>query len=418
MGFEVVSPQGHTSLNPSFPMFLPLLLLPLSALLPVPAQEENPQAARVAVDPVPVHCYYDARTPVVATLASGTPVRIVEAKEPWSRIQAPGGFPIWVHSEFLDVDEGWGQVTASQLRARPIPSTDSGAYPLGLLGEGMKLPVLAVLDDWFQVQGPESLGAWVLSASLDSAQEDEAWTADWAAARPPISLVPPGTEDRGEEDETLAGASSAPNKNPGLVKVEVDALEGLDPATVAADLAAGLVKAEILLARHSDHVTRDLDAYSSVTVAGVEAAFSTVIWNSNAKDDLERARRGLARVDALRRFRAAALAAVGRKAELEGEAAAAEASAKLRRSEKEEPSPLETYTWVGWVEYRPRLFPDYPYAVVRGGRKHAVQSPDGRFRLRDFVGREVAVRGNWTRPSSAPGLRVLEISEIRVLPRR
>ena len=200
MGFEVASPYGHTSWNPNFPMFIPLLL-PLPALLPLPPQEENPLTARVAANTAQVHCYYDARTPVVATLASGTPVRIVEAKEPWSRIQAPGGFPIWVHSQFLDVDEGWGQVTASQLRARPIPATDSGAYPLGLLGKGLKLPLLAVQDDWFQVQGPESLGAWVLSASLESAQEDEDWTADWVAARPPLPLVPPGTKEEGEGED-------------------------------------------------------------------------------------------------------------------------------------------------------------------------------------------------------------------------
>ena len=400
------------------PMLLPLLLIPAFSPFGLLAQEgEGTSCARVKGDDATVHCYFDSRTHIVAELSSGTPVRVVETKKPWSRIQIPGGYPVWVHGQFLQVEEGWGTVTASRLRARPLPSTDAGVYPLGLLAKGAAVPVISVQDDWVQIQSPESLGAWVLSSFLEAETSEEIWAKDWESAKPPVPLRPSGAN---EGIEAVAEEMMAPT--PSLIPIEeavaVDPLKGLDPATVAADPAVGLVKVEILLARHSEHVTRDIEAYSAVTVGGIEAALSTVIWNSKGKDELERARRGLARVDALRQFRAAALAAAGRRAELEGEAKAAEASAKLRLVSTEDVFPLETYTWVGWVEYRPRLFPDYPYAVIRGGRKHPVQSPDGRFRLKDFVGREVAVRGAWTRPTAAPGLRVLEISELRVLPRR
>ncbi len=399
------------------PMLLPLLLISAFSPFGLLAQEgEGASCARVKGDDATVHCYFDSRTHIVAELSAGTPVRVVETKEPWSRIQIPGGYPVWVHGQFLQVEEGWGTVTASRLRARPLPSTDAGVYPLGLLEKGVAVPVISVQGDWVQIQSPESLGAWVLSNSLEAETRKEMWAKDWNSAKPPVPLRPSSTSDG---TESVAEEMVAPT--PGLLPIAeavVDPLKGLDPVTVAANPAVGLVKVEILLARHSENVTRDIEAYSAVTVAGIEAALSTVIWHSKGEDELERARRGLARVDALRQFRAAALAAVGRRAELEGEAKAAEASAKLRLISTEDVFPLETYTWVGWVEYRPRLFPDYPYAVIRGGRKHPVQSPDGRFRLKDFVGREVAVRGAWTRPAAAPGLRVLEISELRVLPRR
>ncbi|MFQ5749114.1 MAG: hypothetical protein ACE5H3_06615, partial [Planctomycetota bacterium] len=68
-------------------MLAPLLLLAPSLLLQQPA----PRFAWVGEKPAPVHAWFADSTALLDTLAPGLPVKVVETRTPWSRIQVPGG---------------------------------------------------------------------------------------------------------------------------------------------------------------------------------------------------------------------------------------------------------------------------------------------------------------------------------------
>ena len=80
-------------------------------------------------------------------------------------------------------------------------------------------------------------------------------------------------------------------------------------------------------------------------------------------------------------------------------------------------APAERFTLVGWLEYQPRVYSAVPYVVVAGAKKQPVLAKLGRYDMKEFVGREVAVEGTF-RPSTVQGLKVLEVDRMRVLPKR
>ncbi|MHC4379828.1 MAG: hypothetical protein ACYSU1_01890, partial [Planctomycetota bacterium] len=73
---------------------------------------------------------------------------------------------------------------------------------------------------------------------------------------------------------------------------------------------------------------------------------------------------------------------------------------------------------VGWVEYHPNVNANMPYRLVRGGRSLPMHSFDGHQDLKEFVNREIVVRGVWRDESKLQAGRVLAITELRVLPTR
>ncbi len=454
---------------------LALTLTALLSLTSAQSQTQEPQAAVVAAgQTAEIRPFYDRKTPVLLKLEAGTPLKVVHQNVPWSRVQVPGGLVVWVHKDFVKMDGTMAVVQTSRLRARPMPSTAATSHPVGKLKKDQRLPVLDRKDDWLKVLAPEDLGAWVPSKELklyDSTPAD--WEEQWSAAASKrknsiLATAKPVVIDdaqKGEKEtvdkqdgdkatdsdhskqeessrqsssssdsaaasqadsskdstsstnpvDPLSAASSprepGPAKSPVLKKL-------VAPAAYDKDVQAALRTARANLDEHAKEVTSEPIRFSGPVLENCEWVFTEVMLNLKDAETLAQARLGLTRADALRRFHQSAMDAQQRKHDLQKDLASQNASAKVKKDQQIIPEGgTGTYAWVGHLQYRPHQYPQTPFVVVRGKREVLMHSFDGRYYLKDFLGREIAVRGTW-RPTQADSkLKVLSVEELRVLPR-
>ncbi len=418
------------------PALLTCVLLAAPAAAQAPATGPEPGPAFVGGDGALVHAFYDARSPVVAELEADWPVEVVEVLAPWARVQVPGGLDVWVHGDYLEVgDDVVARVTARAVRARPLPSTGPESPPLGTLKRDERVVLVGREGDWWQVRAPERIGGWVELETLEfpaDGRRPPDWERRWeetAKARPPKELppVPPVPEptpeptptpeppETGDEDDPLEELLET---LPAFADEEEPARRAFPSEEIALDPLLWVGFAAKALEEYRDELAADFTRWDERRTIALEAAFADVLWYAANPRILDRARRGLAGVDALRRSYGAWLAGEERRLRGIGEDESADAmAARLRRLDR---------TWgltpdgealvVGWVEARPGVHESWPYEVVRNGMRARAQDPRGGVHLGDFVGQEVVIRGRWRDRDDAPGGRVLLVEDIKALP--
>ena len=444
-----------------------MLTLTLTSLLffaPAQSQTPEPQAAVVAAEQTAeIRPFYDRKTPVLLKLEAGTPLKVVHQNVPWSRVQVPGGLVVWVHKDFVQMDGQTAIVQTSRLRARPMPSTEAKSHPVGKLKKDQRLPVLDRQDDWLKVLAPEDLGAWVPSKELtiyETAPKD--WKQQWATAaekrknsilataKPVVLDDTESVEDDGGSEigngkevavddaakttaEAGAGEKAKPVKDVAEAEVAVEGSGSprvpgpkktqvlkklVQPAAYKKDAMAALKTARANLDEHAKEVTSEPSQFEGAVLENCEWVFTEVMLENKDAETLAQARLGLTRADALRRFHQSAMEAQQRKQQLQKDLASQNASAKVKKDKQIVPEGGSgAYAWVGHLQYRPHQYPETPFVVVRGKRELLIHSFDGRFYLKDFLGREIAVRGTWRPTKANPKTQVLSVEVLRVLPR-
>jgi hypothetical protein len=426
------------TLAPAFSAAPPLLpVLPQSD-----AQEAELQSARVKKgQSAQIRPFFDRKTPMMLELPEGSLLQVVRQEVPWSEVRIPGGLEVWVHGDYVTWKEGLVFPKTSRLRARPLPSTSGNSHPVGKLSTEWGMKVLDQKEAWLKVLAPEQLSAWVLTEQIViNANLPIGWNASWnteASKRRKAVLataVPAGVPaDPAVEAGAIkeSGVATKPPVEPGtgLVKPAagvaaeaaalrssvLDAAVGLD--VLKTDPALAVITARKNLDAHAQEVTEQLEMFAPAVLENCEMIFSAVLLKSKEQVLLTDARQGLTRSDALRKFHASAMTARARREEVKQGLP----SGTLAKAVKKGPlSGQGNATWVGHLVHKPHQYPDTPFVVVRGDREVIVHSFDGRFYLRDFLGREVVVRGAWrktgkTGKKDAKG--VVSLEEIRVLPR-
>ena len=432
-------------------------VLPQSA-----AQEAETQSARVKKgQTAQIRPFFDRKTPMMLELPSGSLLQVVRQEVPWSEVRIPGGLEVWVHGDYVTWKDGLVYPKTSRLRARPLPSTSGNSHPVGKLSTDWGLTVLDQKDAWLKVLAPEELSAWVLTEQIAiDAKLPIGWTASWnaeaskrrkavLATSVPVEVpaesgaeVATGKESGAKPKPPVdAGTggikpTETPNKTPGaapavasegVVKPAVgvaaeaaamrspvlDAAVGLD--LLKEDPALAVITARKNLDAHALEVTERLEMFAPAVLENCEMIFSAVLLKSKDQVLLTDARQGLTRCDALSKFHASAMTARARREEVKQGLPAG----SLTKNEKKK-GPLSgegNATWVGHLVHKPHQYPDTPFVVVRGDREVLVHSFDGRFYLRDFLGREVVVRGAWRKTGKEDAKGVVSLEEIRVLPR-
>lgn len=382
-------------------------------------------------------------------LPEGSLLEVVRQNVPWSEVRVPGGLEVWVHGDYVNWKGGRVYAKTSRLRARPLPSTSGNSHPVGKLASEWGLPVLDKKDAWLKVLAPEELSAWVLTEQIEiHRQPPVGWQASWNAAgekrsKAVLSTAKP-VEAGGEEPAPTEGeqkpATETEQATPAESSQDVQPAEGAaKPAEGAAvaeeaaapksallgkavslellkeDAALAVVTARKNLDAHASEVTETLDLFAPTVLENCEMIFSAVLLKSKDAVLLADARQGLTRSDALRKFHASAINARLRRAEVEQGLAA---GSLTKDDDKKKPLAGEgEATWVGHLVHKPHQYPDTPFVAVRGDREVLVHSYDGRFYLRDYLGREVVVRGTWRKSGKEGKQRVVSVEEIRVLPR-
>jgi len=422
-------------------MLTTLLLALLSA---APAQADV-RYAEIAVDKTAIHSFYDNKSASVLEVEKGFPVQVVAVLVPWSKVRVPGGFDVWVHQDYVVFDGGFGTITTNRVRIRPLPSTSAESHALGHFSKGEIVTRLGVDGEWVKVRCSETVAAWVPTQNLlypkrELSQWQRIWS-DLADARTAVPLpevvaveVEPAaeTEEAGASAETDAKEGGAGVNTPSLASnsgaagtAESAAVVAavwipFDAAQVALAPAKSLARAEIQLLQLSSAVTKSNDSWNRIKFDNLEMVYGNIIWHSTERKEIDAARTALTRMDGLRGFYLASLASSARRAESAGDAIAATALHRLREAEMK-PRAIQgggTAVEVGWVEYHPVVSASIPFKVVRGPRAVSVHSYDGHQNLRDFLNREIVVRGTWRVDTTVAEGRVLAITELRVLPER
>ena len=128
---------------------------------------------------------------VLTQLSRGTPVRVIGAEGDWQQVEVPGGFSAFVSlgrpgRTYMDVSKpGEGVVAVDDLMIRGSASADFP--PIGRLGTGDRVVVLATDNGWARVLSPSAARSWIhgkyVARSEDQAATGEAFAARHAEAR-------------------------------------------------------------------------------------------------------------------------------------------------------------------------------------------------------------------------------------------
>lgn len=416
-------------------MFASLLLS--ATFFAAPAQQDDLPYAEIAGENVVLYAFYDKKSAQVLELEQGMPVQVVTEYTPWTKVRVPGGLNVWVHKDFVAWEGGVGKITSSRVRIRPLPSTDASSTPLGHFQKDDEVLLLSQKDDWFEVRAPETVSAWLLTKQLSMPQRDAAsWKRIWAEHKGARSVEPvileteePVVEteiveeavQEGQAEIVNASSESAATTSPLTAEKAVDKKRSLFRSVdVAKEPEALRLKAVERLEALASEVTSDNKAWDRRRLDNLEMVFGNVIWHSSDLRSIQEARRSLTRIDGLRRFYFSALAADVRRAMA---AKQVDEAARLDKVLAAEKKPVVydgegTSVEIGWVEYRPSVNANMPYRLVRGGRELPIHSFDGHQDLKEFINRELVVRGVWRNEPGLAAGRVLAITELRVLPPR
>mgnify|MGYP002628475720 CR=1 FL=1 len=319
-------------------------------------------------------------------------------------VEAPGGFPVWVHGRNLRVTdtEGVLEITANAVNQRPLPSSGPESYPLSQrLHAGDLVRKIEQMDatkslaeDWVRVWSAPGTTGWILATDLKPVKEggEGLWTAAMEELGVRTTLAKPEIKSDGTD-------ATPSLETPALATRETEAKELFD-------------KAETLLATERIKGTPDF--------SGVRAAYEAVValdagsrWNRDAKS-------GLKTLTALEE-------AVALKSDLEAE--------KIRRNEdllnrqreiweetRQRDPMIGKFDARGVLERRSRSGEGHRY-VLRWGPDEVceVRCASDKYDLDMFAGYEIGISGllEYAKPGALLDEKpVLEVGKIEVLSKR
>jgi len=377
--------------------------------------------AEVISDQVEIRAFYDAKAVVVFTAAKGTPVKVVAEMYPWSKVQIPGGYDLWVYKSLATLDSEMGiyHVNGSRTRSRSKPSTAADSHSLGVFPRDADLVPLFIEEDWIKVRAPESMSAWVLSAEIKAtdANLDDVWQ-QHVMQRQAVSVV-----EVIVEEPVLVDIDSIPHEIVGAVPVEassvaVPVLSSFGESEIAIDPESFFKIAIPQLETLGDQVVIDYQAYDFELVSLLETQLAYVLWHTNNGEHVESARSAIAKLDGMRSYYLSRInnqlidTPLAQQGKLNPELRKLRNRAMFSRDTTEGAADIV----VGWVEFKPRVQAAYPFEISRAKNNYLVQSVDSHYKLRDFVSRQVIMRGTWRSTQGAEGKPLFAISEMRIMP--
>lgn len=94
-------------------------------------------------------------------------IRVESRSGEWASVRSNKGLPVWVHGDFVKLQNGVGQITGSNVNARSEPKISEGSI-VGRLNKGETLAVLQSNQIWHRLVAPTRFTAWVKTQDLDS----------------------------------------------------------------------------------------------------------------------------------------------------------------------------------------------------------------------------------------------------------
>ena len=123
-------------------------------------------------------------SPVITEIEQETLLRVVNEVGDWLQVQIPGGIPVWIKQQAVIESGNFAEVVTDSTSVLADPSEDSENNIIGQFELGSKHLILTRQDDWYQVQGPETIVGWVNKRYLSIVTSPEQdITTVWQAQR-------------------------------------------------------------------------------------------------------------------------------------------------------------------------------------------------------------------------------------------
>ncbi len=304
-------------------------LVAVGSIAPVarPAQSEPPTGAtaqtqqekglvryvRAGERGARVYNLNDPQAEVLLEVPAETVLAVHAERSGWLDAEAPGGFQVWVWGEFLAPTNEFGvfQVTGSDVRMRPLPSSGIESYPLEQrLSRGQKLRMIERKDetlplarDWVRLWSPPGARAWIQASETVPLAADQNGAALWGAA---ATLALEGRKTPKASAATTSGgaqdAALAPAQQVAAALREADELfaaeRAKDQKNGTPDYAAVLAGYQAVLELEPKGPTADIAVSRMSTVSALSEAYSLrkdlIAEREDRQRKLQAARQGMA----------------------------------------------------------------------------------------------------------------------------
>ena len=443
----MISTFTPSPVRPLLSLAFSVLLAASAAAQETPAQPANPAAAagssgaatppaaqrskymrylKVASAGATARNFGDANGASVSKLPAGTLVAVYEERGDWLECEVPGGFEIWVYGQFVKASSEAGvlEITGSDVRARPLPSSGPESYPLQPnLSKGDRVRLIArndaakpLAEDWIKVCSPPGVRGFVAKSECEALASGTDGAAAWAGAviearkRTPASSL--GAAKAAGPAGIAADSGAAAAAAAGVETAAGDSGSAAPAGPLSPQEAVEALKAaDAALAREK--------ASAQPQFAPVRDQYQRVFDSLQDGATKELAKKGLDQVDTL-------VQALELKRELQAQKERMEQD-NLRRQEalaqaaKNKDIYSGRFDTRGWIEKKVVSGQPTTYLIRWGGDPVAEIQCNGRYDLADYVGYEVGINGRELR-SYAPGdigkvavPRLIDVRRIEVL---
>jgi SH3-like domain-containing protein len=187
--------------------------LPLACLVCFLTLPANPSIAAAAgavakEDRINVRALPSLSGEIITQLQKGEEVAVLEEITPakpapnepskWARIRMPANTPVWVFASFIEPESKAVKATRLNLRAGP----GENFSVVGRLERGAKVNEIRIVEDWMEIEAPESAYAFVAANLLTESGA--------APAQPMVSQPPPPQREPQIEQTTPPVVAVAP----------------------------------------------------------------------------------------------------------------------------------------------------------------------------------------------------------------
>ena len=367
----------------------------------------------------------DKQAPAVFRPTMGSVLRVSgPAKAAFLPVQAPGGFPVWIHGSLVRMTDTTGvlEITANAVNQRPLPSSELASYPLETrLHAGDRVRVIArndaskpLAEDWIQVWSSGESFGWVLASDVADVKADGATM--WVDALEKLGTRTVTAEERVAQEGGTDNTGDATDD--GQTPTVRD--DGTDAGTAAPQLTSTRIAQARAALDKADAELERLRGMESPDLSGVRAMYAQVVEANISSDLTARAGSGLTVIDAIEKAKAL-------ESDLEAEKARRLESLMKRQRELWEESrkrdPLGgRFDARGVLEIQARAGEE-PRYVLRWGPELVceVRCSSGRYDLDLFASYELGLKGvlDYTDQTALLKERpVLDLARIEVLSRR
>ena len=353
---------------------------------------------------------YDKSGLVVLDVQPGTLMAVHSERGDWLSVEVPGGFKVWVFGQYVKAatQAGMLEITASEVRQRPIPSSGDQAFPIAPnLTRGERVYLIGRADkslpldqDWVQVWSPPGVRAWVARSETEALPAEVDGAAAWANA-----IVAIGS----------ARTKTVPTPDPAARPPEGGAVPAAAPGGKAEDAAGGEIPREkrlqaLDLLREADDMLARARSMDVPNYDAVRAAYTRALEVSGNGPTSEILRSRLKEVDAY--AEAATIKAELERARAEREESQLERRQAIERAGKETDLYAGRFDARGWLERRDRPGQPGRFVLVWSGDEVAeVVCNTGRYDLPMFEDYELGITGFQTGARQ----KTIDVSRLEVL---